>query len=684
MGVAAHSCKHYELYIKNNSLNEVDDILEVSPVHEDAIGTRQANGERVSLWLPKVADEPTIANSSVPATTHDVVASPTVACNEDSRALTRKAFSDDLANACNMGNWQRAKSILLDSDSPLSAGFCVPLAAAVRAGEIELCRLLLERHPELDALNVEGQSLLSIAIEHESIEIANLIVTSGANKSVLDQRLADSCVQGDLTQARKLMRCGAGTKRALAKTVNKGKYSAVMFLMEQGAKLQQQQKDALGKQLQTACGNGSASTVNALLNIDASIDVLDPAGRTPLIIASEANHLQIIKALVKRGAGKEIRRQDGKDALEICLEKGNIKTAQFLVEAGAGRTILDRAARNLESDDANARAKACADLGGILSISAVEHVGVIAKRAVLDESKAVRTAALEALLTISAAVGALPPEVVQNAKDDVLNLETAFALNAYQLLEALGASDQSKADGVRRASEGVKHPDKLVRLVACNVLGSAGQSAAPCMPALLNCAIRDSNSEVRRTGCAALVSLHAGGSPIAEPDVRRHLVDASVQTAAIANYVLSELGQEDIYSEALAKRFGDGLCDRESETRKTACVALGKIGDSAIKYGPALAERAAKDEMWDVRTAALEALGIIGQGHGSRPAPPFIKIIVDRANHDPNRVVRNMAVETLGKMYRDGVELPKVAQQTLNTYQLALQACGSASMPKAR
>merc|ERR1712190_73329 len=138
-------------------------------------------------------------------------------------------------------------------------------------------------------------------------------------------------------------------------------------------------------------------------------------------------------------------------------------------------------------------------------------------------------------------------------------------------------------------------------------------------------------------------------------------------------------GEDKVFAGAVAERAAAGLREKESETRKAACSAFAKLGEVAAKYVTAVADVATKDDMWDVRVAALQALGSMRQGHS---APPQVKVLVDRANHDSNRVVRNTAVEALDKMRRDGVDLPSAAKQTLKTWEMALKACGSASMPR--
>nr|CAD7429653.1 unnamed protein product [Timema monikensis] len=86
---------------------------------------------------------------------------------------------------------------------------------------------------------------------------------------------------------------------------------------------------------------------------DKGINSKDKQGKTPLFIASEHNHLEVVKYLTEKGADVEICSRDGYSPLYIALLKGNTNVIQFLkdvatVDKGSknGWTLMHTASTN--------------------------------------------------------------------------------------------------------------------------------------------------------------------------------------------------------------------------------------------------------------------------------------------------------------------------------------------------
>jgi ankyrin repeat protein len=65
----------------------------------------------------------------------------------------------------------------------------------------------------------------------------------------------------------------------------------------------------------------------------------DEKGRTPLIIAAENGHVEIVKLLLKAGADVNIRDNEGRSAIIIAFNRDYTGIVQLLKKAGASKKI---------------------------------------------------------------------------------------------------------------------------------------------------------------------------------------------------------------------------------------------------------------------------------------------------------------------------------------------------------
>lgn len=89
-------------------------------------------------------------------------------------------------------------------------------------------------------------------------------------------------------------------------------------------------------ELHKAASGGSIKRAVALLSRESiDLDTGDPEGFTPLMLATDKGHAQIVRILLNRGAGLAAVNDNGAAALHIASQNGHPAVAKMLVEGGA-------------------------------------------------------------------------------------------------------------------------------------------------------------------------------------------------------------------------------------------------------------------------------------------------------------------------------------------------------------
>ena len=79
-----------------------------------------------------------------------------------------------------------------------------------------------------------------------------------------------------------------------------------------------------------------------MIELFRDVNVKDDSDWTPLIIASSAGHLDIVRMLVERGASVNEVTAEGRSALLYAASKGRDSIVQFLLEKGADVNKADK------------------------------------------------------------------------------------------------------------------------------------------------------------------------------------------------------------------------------------------------------------------------------------------------------------------------------------------------------
>ena len=105
--------------------------------------------------------------------------------------------------------------------------------------------------------------------------------------------------------------------------------------------------------LHLATEEGHLEIVQALITAGANIEATDHQGNTPLHLAVNHGHLKVVQALVNAGANKDTPNKLGCTPLHLAVNHGHLKVVQALVNAGAKKdatTMLDETPLHLAAE----------------------------------------------------------------------------------------------------------------------------------------------------------------------------------------------------------------------------------------------------------------------------------------------------------------------------------------------
>ena len=227
------------------------------------------------------------------------------------------------------------------------------LLLAVKTGDIERTRVLLERNPLLvNAENSHGITPLMVAIyEHE--EIVKLLVSSGANVNAEDGPLGQAAYVGDIGIMECLISNGAEINRKnywgqtpIFSAAEGGRLEAAKLLIARGATVNAQ-GDFGATPLLVAVSNGCASVAKLLIDNGADVNLANSHGERPVHKATSA---YMATLLIWRGANVNAADENGLTPLHMAAFYGRLPAVTVLLQKGANPTARTTGTASLQRE----------------------------------------------------------------------------------------------------------------------------------------------------------------------------------------------------------------------------------------------------------------------------------------------------------------------------------------------
>lgn len=214
---------------------------------------------------------------------------------------------------------------------------------------------------ESKCLNVE--SPIFIALRNKNSETAQFLTRTGASLEGIDSEtefplLAFACKQGNIDLVKLLIQTkkikidqnfgikGLVCLSPLYIASMYGHFEIAKLLLEHGANVNHSLEDGTKMTpIFQSILRGDYKMTRLFVNYGAKINTLTLSGMSPLHLATQLNHPDIITLLLNRGANVHIKRPDKGTPLHTAADYCNPESFAILIRKGAKFTIRDHARR---------------------------------------------------------------------------------------------------------------------------------------------------------------------------------------------------------------------------------------------------------------------------------------------------------------------------------------------------
>ncbi|MFC1836055.1 ankyrin repeat domain-containing protein [Thermodesulfobacteriota bacterium] len=230
-----------------------------------------------------------------------------------------------------------------------------PLMVAVDSGSIDTVKLFLDRGANPNAEDITKATAMSAKYASDRPEIAKLLRDRGSNISHAGGSLLAAAVRsGDIEQVRSLLEQGVDASgsgysgnKPLMDAASNGHTHVAKTLLDRGAKVDSTNSDGETALIEAA-GSGHSTTVALLLDHGADVNHRAKTGYNALWDACSsltkpgvAIDASLIRLLLDRGAEVNIGTIHGMTSLNWAVHAGDMPAVELLLDHGADHQARD-------------------------------------------------------------------------------------------------------------------------------------------------------------------------------------------------------------------------------------------------------------------------------------------------------------------------------------------------------
>ena len=269
-----------------------------------------------------------------------------------SLAWSTLAFAGEIHDAVEKGDLGKVKALLASDPSLVNARHpsnkATPLIFAIIYAKGEVAKLLLEKGADVNARASNGHTALHYASAYGLIDIVKSLLDNGAsvNFDVKDSAEGDdpgctpllyAAENGQLAVVKLLLEKGADVNaKASYNTIHQ---SATPLI---GATMVSSDFERLGggslpgSRMVTEKKLGYLEVVKALVDKGAALDVTNNFGHTALYYAAANGQLEVVKLLLGNGAGADVQGKNRNGTpLLLAAQNGDVEIVKLLLAKGA-------------------------------------------------------------------------------------------------------------------------------------------------------------------------------------------------------------------------------------------------------------------------------------------------------------------------------------------------------------
>jgi ankyrin repeat protein len=180
-----------------------------------------------------------------------------------------------------------------------------PLSEAVRVANVNLVKMLLDAGADANRPNQDGETPIMLAARTGSVKVAELLVSHGANVNAREQFRGQT---------------------ALMWAAAEGHSELVAFLISKGASVNV---------------HANANDWPNQMTSEPRVQYRPTGGLTPLLYAARGGCRGCVEALLKGGADIDLPNPDGMTPMMMAIDNSNYEVARYLLEKGANPNTWD-------------------------------------------------------------------------------------------------------------------------------------------------------------------------------------------------------------------------------------------------------------------------------------------------------------------------------------------------------